>query len=108
MQVNFKTRKLQKIFNSERALQKNYGADTAKRIGWRMKVLKYAPNLSLIPVTRPERLHQLTGESGGPVCRRSDTEEATSFFAQPRSSANKEIRRIGQKHDYVDYHFRGC
>ena len=61
MDISFKTRKLQKIFNSQGNLQRNYGADMSRAIQRRMAILKNAPNLSCVPANPPMHLHQLTG-----------------------------------------------
>lgn len=65
MEITFKTKKLQKVFNSEKELRKNYGDRMAKVIQRRLAVLKNANGLSLVPTIRPERLHQLIGEREG-------------------------------------------
>ena len=65
MEIIFRTRKLAKIFNSTSALQKAYGDRTAQTIMRRLAVLKNASTLSLVPTTKPERCHQLTGDRRG-------------------------------------------
>ena len=62
MDISLKTRRLQKIFNSDKELQKSYGTPMARKIQRRMAVLKNAPNLSCVPTTPSMRLHQLTGD----------------------------------------------
>ncbi len=64
MDIAFRTRKLKKIFNSEKGLKKKYG-DLAPTIQLRLAVLKNAPTLSAVPTTRPERRHQLQGKLKG-------------------------------------------
>ena len=59
MDIAFRTRKLERAFNSVTALQKS------KVIMMRMAVLKAARNLALVPTTRPERRHQLSGNRDG-------------------------------------------
>ncbi len=61
MDIAFRTRKLEKVFNAEDALTKTYGARMAKVIMRRMAVLRAAHNLGMVPTTRPERRHQLVG-----------------------------------------------
>ena len=61
MDIAFRTRKLEKRFNSGEALRKSHGARMAKTIATRMAVLKAARNLGMVPVTPPERRHQLVG-----------------------------------------------
>lgn len=65
MEVYFSNNKLQKIFNSEKELVKNYGTLQAKKIMMRMKVLKAAKNLDEVPKQRPDRCHQLKGDRKG-------------------------------------------
>jgi proteic killer suppression protein len=62
MDIAFRTRKLEKIFNAAAALQKAYGARMAKVITVRMAVLRAARNLALVPITPPDRRHQLSGD----------------------------------------------
>ncbi len=62
MDVAFRTRKLEKTFNSAAALRKTHGARMAKVLILRMAVLKTARNLAWVPTTRPDRLHQLGGD----------------------------------------------
>ena len=65
MDIGFRTRKLERTFNTVAALRKTYGAQMAKVIMMRMAVLKTARNLALVPSTRPERRHQLSGAREG-------------------------------------------
>jgi proteic killer suppression protein len=61
MRIVFDTKKLQKIFNSEKELLKVYGATQSEKIKKRMKVLEAAVNLMEVPTKKPERRHQLKG-----------------------------------------------
>ena len=65
MEVSFRTRKLQKTFNSERSLVRQYGSQVARRIMLRLAVLRNASNLSKVPRTPPDRCHMLTGDRSG-------------------------------------------
>lgn len=65
MDVAFRTRKLQRVFNSERELRKKYGERRAAAIMRRLAVLKNAPTLDKVPVTPPNRCHRLTGGRKG-------------------------------------------
>ena len=65
MEIIFRTRKLAKIFNSTSTLRKRYGDLVAQVIMRRLAVLKNARTLSLVPTTKPERRHQLTGNRRG-------------------------------------------
>ena len=60
--ITFRTRKLGKIFNSEKELRRAYGSRRARTIMVRLAVLKNARTLSLVPTTPPERRHQLRGD----------------------------------------------
>ena len=65
MDIFFKTRKLARVFNSERELQRQYGDRMARTIATRLAVLKHAPKLSMVPVTPPDRRHKLAGKRKG-------------------------------------------
>ena len=65
MEIQFNRRKDQKTFNSKKELQRQYGDSIARKIMARIAVLKNASNLSSVPTTPPERLHQLTGNREG-------------------------------------------
>lgn len=60
MDIDFRKRKLEKTFNAQAELLKAYGMPMAKAIMKRMTVLKNARNLGQVPITPPERRHQLT------------------------------------------------
>jgi|JI102314A2RNA_FD_contig_31_1366611_length_802_multi_2_in_0_out_0_2 proteic killer suppression protein len=62
MKIGFVSQKLQKIFNSENELKKEYGAVRAKKIKLRMKVLEAAVSLAEVSHEKPERRHQLKGD----------------------------------------------
>ena len=62
MDIFFKTRRLAKVFNSEREFRKRYGDRMAKTIAMRLAVLKHARTLSMVPTTPPERRHRLAGK----------------------------------------------
>jgi proteic killer suppression protein len=62
LDIAFRTRKLEKTFNSAGELQKAYGARMAKAIMIRLAVLKAARTLALVPTTPPDRRHQLRGD----------------------------------------------
>ena len=62
MDIAFRNQKLKKTFSAADALQKTYGARMAKVIMRRMAVLRAAQNLELVPVTPPDRRHQLVGD----------------------------------------------
>ena len=62
MDIVFRTRKLEKTFNSDHALQKDHGSQVARKIKTRLVVLRAAPNLASVPTTPPDRRHQLRGD----------------------------------------------
>jgi len=62
LDIAFKTRKLEKTFNAAATLQKTFGEREAKVIMMRMAVLKAARSLALVPITPPDRRHQLSGD----------------------------------------------
>ena len=62
MEIAFRTRKLEKVFNSADALQMTYGARMARIIMTRMAVLRAAHCLVQVPTTPPDRRHQLSGD----------------------------------------------
>ena len=61
MDIDFKSKKMEKAFNAERLLQKEYGSHQAQLIQRRMSVLRASPTLADVPVEKPDRRHQLTG-----------------------------------------------
>ena len=65
MNIVFVRPRLEKTFNSETALRRAYGDRMTRTIAMRMKVLRHAPTLSKVPVTKPDRRHQLEGNRAG-------------------------------------------
>ena len=65
MDIAFKTRKLERVFNSERALKATYGSRMARTITIRLAVLRNARDLAMVPTTPPERRHRLSGKRSG-------------------------------------------
>lgn len=64
MNITFKNAKIQKVFNTEKLLNKKYGKN-AKAIRLRMTVLSASDNLNDVPAVKPERCHQLKGDKKG-------------------------------------------
>lgn len=64
MDILFASAKLEKTFNSQKNLQREYG-EQAKKIQLRMAVLRAAPSLAHVPVAKPDRLHALSGDRKG-------------------------------------------
>ena len=65
MHILFRTKKLARVFNSEKSLVQVYGPENARLIMRRMAVLSAAPTLAEVPVTPPERRHELTNSRAG-------------------------------------------
>ncbi len=65
MNIDFARPRLKRTFNSETALKRAYGDRMIRTIAMRMKVLRHAPTLSKVPVTKPDRRHQLEGNRAG-------------------------------------------
>ena len=59
--ISFKNKKLQGIFESDAAIKKAFGKVNARYIQRRMTFLRAAPSLSHVPHQRPERCHQFEG-----------------------------------------------
>lgn len=64
LDISFRTKKLRKVFNSQKRLRREYG-ELAEKIAMRMAVLREATTLAEIPHTPPFRRHQLTGRRKG-------------------------------------------
>lgn len=62
MQIRFRSKKLEKTFNSKKELQREFGPDQAAKIMTRMKTLEAAANLAEVPTQKPDRRHQLKGQ----------------------------------------------
>ena len=62
MDISFKNKKIQKVFNSDAKLTKEFGAKNARIIQRRMMFLQAAPTLADVPHRKPERRHQLEGK----------------------------------------------
>ena len=54
MDIVFQTRKLKRLFNSEKLLKKRYGTQLAEKIMVRMSVLKTAKILLIFPASHPQ------------------------------------------------------
>ncbi len=65
MNINFARPRLEKTFNSETALKRAFGDRMTKTIAMRMAVLRNARTLGKVPVTKPDRRHQLEGNRAG-------------------------------------------
>ena len=65
MNILFATKKLHKIFNSKKELEKNYGLDRATKIQQRLGELTGAECLADMPPFKPARCHELQGKELG-------------------------------------------
>lgn len=64
MEIFFKNKKMQKIFNDEKLLRKHFNKIADKIMLW-MEVLVSAENLEQVPKLKPERCHELKGDRKG-------------------------------------------
>lgn len=60
MQITFKTRKLKRIFDSDKEILRTYGEVRGKGLKHRMSVLRAAACLAEVPVGKPDRRHALS------------------------------------------------
>lgn len=65
MDIVFKTKKLEKICNSQKLLQKEFGHEQAKKIRQRLDELSAAEVLEDISHLPPPRCHELSGNMKG-------------------------------------------
>ena len=65
MEIRFRTRRLSRLFNSDRELRREYGAATARAIVTRLEVLNNAATLTQVSTAPPERRHSLSGQRRG-------------------------------------------
>ncbi len=59
--IFFKSAKLAKVMSEDARLKKDFGAKNAKQIRLRLAVLAASASLTEVPITPPDRRHQLTG-----------------------------------------------
>lgn len=65
MEITFRTRRLARIFTSNRELRRAYGPAMAETIALRIAVLQGVPALTAVATTPPERRHALLGARSG-------------------------------------------
>ena len=65
MDIAFRSRSLERTFNSIKTLTRAHGDQLAKRIALRLAVLQDAQTLARVPTTPPVRRHQLSGRRKG-------------------------------------------
>jgi proteic killer suppression protein len=59
MEIEFLTKKLERLLNSESSILRNYGDANGRKIMRRLEVLAASPSLAHVPRSKPERCHQL-------------------------------------------------
>ena len=62
MDITFKNRHIEKVFNFEKELSKKFALKNGRLIIRRIMLLKAATCLAEVPHTKPERRHELTGK----------------------------------------------
>ena len=62
MEIEFSSKKLEKILNSESLIRRDYGDANGCKIMRRLEVLAAASSLAHVPRSKPERCHQLSGD----------------------------------------------
>lgn len=65
MDITFRQRNMQKVFNSQKELERKYGPRMTRVIQNRMTVLRRAQTLNMVPTEKPERCHPLKGDRRG-------------------------------------------
>jgi len=65
MELSFRNRKIEKIFNNFSILSQKYGNKQARKIIQRMNEFKAAESLNDIKMLQTPRLHSLTGKAKG-------------------------------------------
>lgn len=65
MKTSAATNKLKRLLEKETELVKNFGPKRARLVMRRIEVLRAAPRLADIPITRPLRRHELTADRKG-------------------------------------------
>ena len=65
MKIVFKSRRLQKLCQTEKLLVQAYGKDCGRKIARRLTTLDGAQCLGDVPSTPPERCHPLKGDRQG-------------------------------------------
>ncbi|MFC6619529.1 type II toxin-antitoxin system RelE/ParE family toxin [Deinococcus radiophilus] len=65
MQVEFRTKKLRKQYESEKAATKAYGPEVARKYVQRIGIIKQTASLEELQAQRPLRCHALKGNRQG-------------------------------------------
>jgi len=59
VEISFETRKLAKVFNTKKELDREYGTELSKTITKRLSLMEAANCLNEVPITPPFRRHEL-------------------------------------------------
>lgn len=87
MEITFKNKKIQKIFNSEKELIRKYGKKCAQKIAARLDDLEAASNLETLR-SLPGRCHELKGDKKGSLSL--DLEHPLRLIFEP---SNENIKK---------------
>lgn len=65
MKIYFKSRKMEKVCNSEREIIRAYGAQCGRKLQQRLEELRAACSLAVISNLPPPRCHEMEGDRDG-------------------------------------------
>jgi plasmid maintenance system killer protein len=92
--IVFKNKKLQKICNSEREMNREFGKDRASRIGRRLDDIRAASTLEILRPPFPGRCHELKGDRKGQLSLDLDHPYRLIFEPHGEAIKHKEDRRL--------------
>jgi plasmid maintenance system killer protein len=107
--ITFRSGKIQKIFNSDKELQKMYGKNCARKIRSRLDDLHAAPTLEALR-NLPGRCHELKGDRQGQLSLdveqpyRLIFEPAGEFAQKPTGGLDWSTVKAVQIIEVEDYH----
>jgi len=111
VEIEFQTRKLQRIFNSAAELKREYEDRMARCIMLRLEVLRASPTLAEVPTSKPIRCHTLKGNRKG--CFAVDLIHPYRLLFRPgdesiswKADGGLDLSRVNsiQITEVVDYH----
>lgn len=106
MDIVFKSRKLEKIFNAEKELAREYGDRCARKIKLRLALLRAADHLEQVPTSKPDRCHELQGKREGQFA--VDLVHPFRLIFRPYPKVTDTVRResvtVIEILDVEDYH----
>lgn len=82
VEIEFSSRKLERVLNSESQIRREFGDANGRKIMRRLEVLAASPSLAHVPRSKPERCHQLTGDRNGQFA--VDIEHPFRLIFKPR------------------------